>query len=38
MARTRQSPPVSRYGDDDVFSTYVASFERVWSPAHPLTD
>jgi len=25
-----------RHGDDDVFGTYVASFERVWSPARPL--
>jgi hypothetical protein len=25
-----------RHSDDDVFSTYVASFERVWSPARPL--
>jgi hypothetical protein len=27
-----------RQGDDDVFSTYVASFERVWSSAEPLSD
>lgn len=27
-----------RQGDDDVFSTYIASFERVWSSAQPLTD
>ena len=27
-----------RHSDDDVFSTYVASFERVWSSAQPLSD
>jgi transcriptional regulator with XRE-family HTH domain len=26
-----------RHSDDDVFSTYLASFERVWSSARPLT-
>ena len=25
------------HGEDDVFSTYIASFERVWSSARPLT-
>jgi hypothetical protein len=27
-----------RHGEDDVFSTYVASVERVWSCAQPLSD
>jgi len=27
-----------RHGDNDVFNTYVASFEGVWSSAEPLTD
>ncbi|MGH3600440.1 MAG: XRE family transcriptional regulator, partial [Pseudonocardiaceae bacterium] len=26
-----------RHGDDHVFGTYLASFERVWSTAQPLT-
>ncbi len=26
-----------RHGDDDVFATYLASFERIWPSARPLT-